>query len=92
MATSLLIILTLLFFVVLSAESSANSWCSKVGTGMNRSEQSVDLIENLLLTIASDGIIKNVVFMNVTEMRIPYFHPRLKTMILISVANLKIMC
>ncbi len=61
------------------------------GTGMKRAERSIVLvIDNLLHTIASDGMIKNAVFMKLIEMRIPYFHPRLKTMMLISVANLKI--
>ena len=82
---NVLISIKLLIFVILVF------WGN--GTGMKNtglSGRKVWIFENLEYTILRKGMAITKLHMLEQEMRIPYFQPRLKSMILISVANLNI--
>ena len=90
-ALTLLNILSVLISIKLSI-SDILVFCSN-GTGMKKTDLSgrkVWMFENLEYTILRKGMAITKLHMQEQKMRIPYFHPRLKSMMLISVANLNI--
>ena len=91
MALTLLKILNVLISIKFWISGILVFWGN--GTGMKKTDLSgrkVWMFENLEYTILRKGMAIIKLHMQEQETRIPYFHPRLKSMILINVANLNI--
>ncbi len=91
MALTLLNILNVLISIKFSISVILVFWGN--GTGMKKtglSGRKVWMFENLEYKILRKGMAITKLHMQEQEMRIPYFQPRLKSMMLISVANLNI--